>query len=379
VIPIFPPGVPRSYLGFGIAQGKLPARFLSCAAYRTSVGPIYLPLLLYSFALVDMSGAPNTVCHCPTCDAGGGLQANGQPQGRSFTPRHYKAHLLRITRENSERSAGGQPQIGIEEAASTMFVSALLDDGPDLETLPSKLWTSRAAFQKGRAPHISPTAQPYPSSTSSIDVITDSIRHLTVSSNDPLSSVNDITDKLDTVTFSNDSSTTNDPTPSPKPVISVHRHSGMSKKDRSKKDRSQRTVKDLAVLTLIQDELRICSKTLSTTSPSSSTIKDTRATLAQARRSMQKIRRCTTETTQLKHQIAEQINNIDSRLTELDSLTSQVGPIEYSTGKSLITTRSRTILKISSRASLYDVHSSLRYHCTGCNFPWRCVQRHHEY
>jgi len=51
-----------------------------------------------------------------------------------------------------------------------------------------------------------------------------------------------------------------------------HRRPGMDKKNGS-----HRTVNDLAVLTSVQEELRNCSKALSTTSPSSSTIKDTYA------------------------------------------------------------------------------------------------------
>ena len=170
-----------------------------------------------------------------------------------------------------------------------MFTSTLLDDGPDLETLPSKLWTSRAAFQEERAPYISPTAQTDPSSTSSIDVIIDSIHRLTIS---PSPNVNDITDKLDNITLSNDPPSTNDPILLTKSVISGHRRPGMDNKNRS-----HRTVNDLAVLTSVQEELRNCSKALSTTSPSSSTIKDTCATLAQARRSMDKIRCCTSVAT----------------------------------------------------------------------------------
>jgi hypothetical protein len=312
-----------------------------------------------------------TLCHCSACDAEGGLQANGQPKGRFFTARHYKTHVLRINRQNSARSAQSQQQpVGVEEAASAMFTSTLLDDGPDLETLPSKLWTSRAAFQEERAPYISPTAQTDPSSTSSIDVIIDGIHRLTMS---PSPSVNDITNKLDNLTLPNGPPSTNDPNLSTKPVISGHRRPGMNKKDRS-----HRTVNDLAVLTSVQEELRNCSKALSTTTPSSSTIKDACATLAQARLSVDKIRRCTTETTPLKRQVTAQINNIDSRLIELDSLTPQVGPIEYPTGKLLITTRSRTVLNISFRTSFYGVHPSLRHHCASCNFPWGCLQRHHE-
>jgi len=71
---------------------------------------------------------------------------------------------------------------------------------------------------------------------------------------------------------------------SDKTVISGHRRPGMNKKDRSLAQSN-----DLAVLTSVQEELRNCSKALSTTSPSSSTIKDACATLAQARRSMTRL------------------------------------------------------------------------------------------
>src|SRR5882762_968327 len=123
------------------------------------------PRLFYRHTL-DMSDA-KTLCHCSACNAEGGLQANRQPKGRFFTARHYKTHVLRINRQNSAQSAESQQQpVGVEEAASAMFTSTLLDDGPDLETLPSTLCSSRAAFQEERGPDFSTRAWSAPSPTS---------------------------------------------------------------------------------------------------------------------------------------------------------------------------------------------------------------------
>lgn len=305
-----------------------------------------------------------TVCHCPTCDAEGGLQPNGRPKGRSFSANHYKIHLLRISRENSD-----QQNAGIEEAGSTLFTSTLLDDGPDLETLPSKLWVSRKAFQKERAPYILPMAQE--DSSVSVDAAVNGIRRLVVSYNETpshASDFKDITDKLDNLTLADPPTTAShandladqfenlalaDKSISSTPA-SGHRHPGMSKKDRS-----QHTINALAVLTSIQQELRKCSNALSTTSPPNSTISDTVAVLARARQGIHRIKRSTTDILNLKQQVIEQINNIDSRIVELESLSSHVGPIEYSTGKLLVATRCRLALITSLRSSFHDVHSSL--------------------
>jgi len=299
-----------------------------------------------------MSHSQKTTCHCLTCDAEGRLLPNGQPQGRTFRlPRHYKAHVLHISREDSDRGVVAPPQsVGIEEASSTMFTATLLDDGPDLDALPSKLWTSRATFQNERAPHISPTVQTDPSSPVSIDTVISGIRRMMISSNAPPSGTNtdDVADQFSALTLADDahlSSTS---------VVTGHGHP-----ETSKKDHSQHTVNTLAILRSVHHELQHCSEALSTMSPTSETLKCTRETLAQARRSIQKIRRSTADITALKQQVVEQINTIAGRLIELDSLSSQVGPIDYSMGKLIIATRCCTTLILSFSAALHNIHSSL--------------------
>lgn len=66
-----------------------------------------------------------------------------------------------------------------------MFTTALLDEGPDLNALPNKLWTSRAHVQKQHAPYIAATVQSDISSMSSVDAIVEGVQHLMILSGNP--------------------------------------------------------------------------------------------------------------------------------------------------------------------------------------------------
>jgi hypothetical protein len=69
-------------------------------------------------------------CFCDICGSGGQL----------FSPNAYTAHLL-ATRQRREQ------QVTHEALMAEAIVSGLTDDGPDLDTQPDKLWSSRAEFQ----------------------------------------------------------------------------------------------------------------------------------------------------------------------------------------------------------------------------------------
>ena len=73
---------------------------------------------------------------------------NGKPRGSPIATRFYKTHILRVQRTEADRPAAAQATSSlVEDAGAQIFTAALLDNGPDLENLPNKLWTSRAKFQ----------------------------------------------------------------------------------------------------------------------------------------------------------------------------------------------------------------------------------------
>jgi hypothetical protein len=130
-----------------------------------------------------MSGEQKTWCHHSECVNKGGLDANGTPKGCAISARHLKVHLLRVKRAEADRIAAEHEQSArIDAAGAQIFTAALLNDGPDLESQPSKLWTSRAEFQAERASHIMPPARGDVSSTSSIEAVVDGFRRIMISS-----------------------------------------------------------------------------------------------------------------------------------------------------------------------------------------------------
>jgi hypothetical protein len=101
-----------------------------------------------------------TWCHCSECDQKGCLDAAGKPKGAAIPTRYYKAHILQVKRAEANHQATEQTQSAlIDGAGAQIFTAALLDEGPDLNALPNKLWTSRADFQKQHAPYIAATVQ----------------------------------------------------------------------------------------------------------------------------------------------------------------------------------------------------------------------------
>jgi hypothetical protein len=234
----------------------------------------------------------------------------------------YKTHLLHVKRTTANREmAEWQLSMCMEEASAQIFTATLLDDGPDLNGLPSKLWTSRADFQQECASHIMPTVQIDISSTSLIFVVVCGVQHLMILADDPSSQLEDkITDSISRLTLA----TPHAGQSVPDTLSEVHCHPGMNKKDRN-----QYTANALAVLRSVQDKLQNCSWDLSTSSPTSSTIRQASATISQACRAIQKILRSMADIEALKNQLAEQINNIDGSLIVLDAVFPQVSPIDY--------------------------------------------------
>lgn len=311
-----------------------------------------------------------TWCHCPDCDQKGGLDEEGKPRGTAIPNRYYKAHTLRVERAEADRQAAERKQSAlIDDAGAQLFTAALLDEGPDLDALPSKLWTSRADFQKLRAPYITPIAQTDISSTSSVDAIVEGVQRLMVSSEDfqkqgapyitptaqtiisSSSSVDPIVEGVQRLVVSDDLPPNSDPVEADTtlpPLITViddpddpdlsargihlpHRRPGMNKKERS-----QYTANALAVLESVRIELYKCGQNLNSPSTSEA-VEDARTVISNARRAIERTTRSTPDIEKLRAELVDKINNIEGQLLVLNAVSPQShakdGPKDYLTGK----------------------------------------------
>lgn len=93
-----------------------------------------------------------TWCHCSSCDANSPLSRSGVPTGVRFTKHAYKAHQLRVNREATDSlseatDVTGDTTENLDEGAMQVFTTTILDEGPDLGQLPSKLWTTHCVQQ----------------------------------------------------------------------------------------------------------------------------------------------------------------------------------------------------------------------------------------
>ena len=282
----------------------------------------------------DMPQEPKTWCHCSECDEKGGVGDNGKPRGSPIATRFYKTHILRVQRTEANHPAAAQATSSlVEDAGAQIFTAALLDNGPDLENLPNKLWTSRAEFQTERASHITPIAQTDISSSSSVDAVISGIRSLMIQPEDPSDNptshpssdeADAIATKLERLTLAGAPSGESDPR-APVDTQSTARDAPRQRHSMDKKERSQYTVKALAVLESVQVELFNCSKNLSSMSTGTD-IKGARTILSNARRAVEKVTRSTPDINNKKKELAEQINNMEGRLVVLETVFSQKGP-----------------------------------------------------
>jgi hypothetical protein len=125
----------------------------------------------------------HATCHCSSCDATSLLSRNGVPTGIRFTKHVYKAHQPRINREATDSLPSlsettdviGDTTENLDQGPAQIFTTALLDEGPDLDQLPSKLWTSRNDFQASRASRASP---PSMRPSSAVHSLTDAVHYL---------------------------------------------------------------------------------------------------------------------------------------------------------------------------------------------------------
>jgi hypothetical protein len=270
-------------------------------------------------------GQATTWCHCYGCDQNGGVDAEGKPKGTAIPTRFYKTHLLRAQRKDADRLAAAKAQAAfINDAGAQIFTAALLDSGPNLEALPSKLWTSRAEFQKDRALHIAPITE----TNISMEAVVEGVQRLMVASDDrpprPDAVEPDVLDTFSRLSLADTMPPLVDPPDdeddyappthgSPLP----YRRPGMSRKERS-----QYSANALAVLEAVRTELRACSQNLSSASTAQN-IQTARTVISNSRHAIERVKRSTPDLDKLKAELVDKIHNIEGHLLVLDTVSPQ--------------------------------------------------------
>jgi hypothetical protein len=143
--------------------------------------PSSLPVSPFPFHSMPSRNA-EFLCVCPSCAAAGGNDPAGKPLGRIFSLSQKHAHLARI---KAERDAIKAQTAQVQDTAipDRIFALTFMDEGPNMETQPDKLWTSRLEYQENT------TTQPvFPEAALIADSIAESIGRLPAGINQPIHS-----------------------------------------------------------------------------------------------------------------------------------------------------------------------------------------------
>lgn len=253
------------------------------------------------------------LCVCLSCAAAGGNDPAGKPLGRIFPLSQKVAHLARIKAECDaiEVWTAHVQDTGVPDR---IFALTLMDEGPNMETQPDKLWTSRLEYQD------SSTTQPAFSEAALIaDSIVESMGRLPAGINQPIHSAPQPHDIFPTFDLS---------PPSPN---CYERHL-------AKREKNRRTVKAHKVLTNVELRTTACSEKLSTTFStrlSLQTLKSVETELSLLRSSLGKVTRCTESLDSRKRAIGKKLNQVEARLLEVRALVPTINneALHFNSGK----------------------------------------------
>jgi hypothetical protein len=235
----------------------------------------------------------------------------------------------------------------LDEGAAQIFTTALFDEGPDLDQLPSKLWTSRNDFQASRA-CVTPPSSMHPSSA--IQSLTDAVHRLAISPSPSL------TEQFQGLHLS-------ETPPSPSRLIErnqklniseipalaascstdgmsgqgVHQsRRAVSNEITNKKDCSQFTQSALHIIDSVEAHLQQCSGKLAAV-PTIAVLQEVRTIVSRSREALEKITRRTPRLDARKSDVTQLLRNVEGQLLELDTV-SQNEPLIYPTGKIFLST-----------------------------------------
>ena len=293
-------------------------------------------------------------CNCTEC-----CHISHHPKGRPFSSAIEKtAHLARMHLEREPRSHQTEPQVAQEDIGdigARVFATTVLDDGPDLECQPSKLWTSREEFQQNSA---DVQYHSYAQSALPLDDIIAGVSRLSLESvasgpPDLLScNVDDLTTGssglcLEHVPHSLPS-TNSDHTPfqgftsepaQPLPPL-------------SKKDRHRKTQQAITLLKNMRIRVLAALEKLST--PSHETLCEVESEVVTIRQALEKITRQADSVDELKKEVLKAVEDLRSRATRLRMIMPDLrcNPIEFDSSKVVCMHQLNFILTINCRTSL---------------------------
>lgn len=298
-----------------------------------------------------------TWCHCSSCDADSPLSRSGAPTGVRFTKYAFKAHQLRVNREATDGPLSlseatdmtGDTIENLDEGAMQVFTTTLLDEGPDLGQLPSKLWTTRNDFQASRASRAAP---PSVQMSSAVQSLTDAVHRLTISPSpgrlaeqiegfhlsETPPSPGHLTEQFEELHLSEiPAPTTLCPTDDI-PGQGIHQsRRAVSYTVTDKKDRNQFTQSALRIVDSVEDHLNQCNEKLSGV-PTITILQEVKTIVSQSREALEKITGRTPSLDTRKGHVTQLLRNVEGRLLELDIVSPQNAPLIYPTGRILLLT-----------------------------------------
>jgi hypothetical protein len=307
---------------------------------------------------------PQTWCKCHGCLALG-------PQGRPFSKAEYKIHQLRLQREEQDHPLASQSAVENE-----LFARSVADDDSVPFNAPSAMWNSREHIQA--QPSAQSSSPDSASTATTASFVADSIRRLTSSSRNELSSpcrtddlaqslarldiqatnpaensavreADNLADSFDRLNImgtgshpspitsshadTSDLPNVTDPSSSPvdSPAINRRLHA------RDKREENIHTTRALKTLNDIERLMQECADKL-VGSPTKSVRDDVANTVFQSRQKVEKVTRSTQQINVLKAKVAKHILHVENRVIELDTLFPSAPderkvPMEYSNGE----------------------------------------------
>jgi hypothetical protein len=199
------------------------------------------------------------------------------------------AHLAHVRAEEAEIATRD-----IDEVDARLFALTMTDDGPDQRGQPSKLWTSRTAFQQGvHQTHNLPIHSSLP-----VGDILEGVSRLSLAQGAPLPEATPAAPV---------------PTPNTRPSAQP-----LSHEDRRalKKEKCHRTTKAMKVINQIETKIGACRSKLTGT-PTPDELREVGSALSLLHSAVEKVTRKTPSINSRKLQMTEQLAGLEALVAEL--------------------------------------------------------------
>jgi hypothetical protein len=306
-------------------------------------------------------------CTCAAC-----CRYSGHSKGVAFSSTIERtAHLARVNleRDTINSSAHTQPaEEDIQAASADVFVSTLLDNGPNLDSQPSKLWTSRNEFQQSISTHRLPDA-----SALAIDDLINSVSQLTLSHDvqDPSLSARSATSSRvqDPPTSSECSTICQSLMPSTPPLSPLP-----SLEKRSCHRNSQRAI------TLLKNmDLRLSGVKKKLLAPSHVILCEAESEMVAVREALEKVTRRAAPVDHQKQAVIQTLETLQTRITELRNAIPDTrrNPVEFDSSKGSHKFKCSMLTIINCRPSLQISCRRVHLCCTSIHLFGSCFCRHY--